>query len=365
MSDFVTRLESELHRAALRQERAGWPRRVALPRLRALGGPAATAVAILSAVLVAAAVATVFLRSEPEHPAGGDVPAELPGTWRLPAGVKAGVEPAPAELRLYPQGAGRCTGLGAGSKPCYEIDNASGGALEWGTVSVSGDQIIFRATVRTHCRPDLCGAPGVYSWRVNTGTGSLYLTLLGDELRARAATLSSDPLTRASDPPKTKIPDGWTANRFTSKRYDYSIGYPSEWTALAAASPMPQDGLASDTGDTTDKLSPDAPSDAGPMVLLAASEIPEGTTFGHWSAQVRSRVEQSGTCSEGGVSSPSVAGEPAIVTIYPDCNGTHQQWAAFVHGGKGYQVSWWGEPRRQDADEPLFHKILKTLQFHN
>jgi hypothetical protein len=128
---------------------------------------------------------------------------------------------------------------------------------------------------------------------------------------------------------------------------------------------MPQDGLASDTGDTTDKLSPDAPSDAGPMVLLAASEIPEGTTFGHWSAQVRSRVEQSGTCSEGGVSSPSVAGEPAIVTIYPDCNGTHQQWAAFVHGGKGYQVSWWGEPRRQDADEPLFHKILKTLQFHN
>jgi hypothetical protein len=368
MSDFVTRLESELRRAALRQERVGWPRRVALPRLRELGGPAATAVAILSVALVVAVVATVFLRSELERPAGGDVPTELAGTWQLPPGVKVRVGPAPAELRLYPQGAGRCTGLGAGSNPCYEFVKPRGGTLERGTFSVSGAQITFRAMARTHCT-DPCFAPGVYSWRVNPGNGSLYLALLGDELRDRARTLSSGPLTRASDPP---IPDGWTANRFTSKRYGYSIRYPSGWTALAAASPMPQDALASDTSDTVDKLSPDARGDAGPMVLIAASEIPdgttlgpEGTTLGYWSGQVRSRVERSGACSDGGGFSASVAGEPAIVTIYPYCNGRQQQWAAFVHDGKGYQVSWWGQPRRQDADQPLFHKILKTLQFHN
>ena len=128
---------------------------------------------------------------------------------------------------------------------------------------------------------------------------------------------------------------------------------------------MPQDALASDTSDTSDKLSLDARSDVGPMVLIAASEIPEGTTLGSWSGRVRSRVERSGACSDGGGRSASVAGEPAIITIYPDCNGTHQQWAAFVHDGKGYQVSWWGQPGRQDADEPLFHKLLKTFQFHN
>ena len=214
MSDFVTRLESELRRAALRQERAGWPRRVALPRLREFGGPAATAVAILGAALVVAAVATVFHRSEPERPAGGDVPAELPGTWRLPATVveraRGGHARRPAPL---PGGGGGVRAL-----------HRARGAIE----ALLRD----RQPLRRHARgghllgrrksdhlpgPDSSPLPsgplrrsrhypGVYRWQVQNG--SLYLTKLRDELSARPATLTSGPLTGQASRPKRRSRTG-------------------------------------------------------------------------------------------------------------------------------------------------------------
>ncbi|MGH2744590.1 MAG: hypothetical protein ACREX8_10425, partial [Gammaproteobacteria bacterium] len=104
MSDFVARLESELHRAALRQERAGRRRWVAQPRLRvALPGLAAAATAAAGIALALAGVA-VFVGSEPERAAQGDVPAPLRGAWRLPAPVELHAEPIAADLRLYPRG---------------------------------------------------------------------------------------------------------------------------------------------------------------------------------------------------------------------------------------------------------------------
>jgi hypothetical protein len=368
MSDYVTRLESELHRAARRQERAGSLRGAALPRLRALPGLAATAGAIVSIALVLAGVAAVFLGSERDGAAGGSVPAALRGTWRLPGGTaEEGLDPVPTALRLYPGGSERCTGLGVGANPCYAIDNGRGGALEWGTFSVAGDEITFRAAVNSICRPGPCddvGTPGVYRWRVQDQ--SLSLTKLRDGLRARLEVLVAGPLTLRMPPPKTRIPDGWTASRFTSQRYGYSIRYPSDWSALAAARPMPPDGLATDTSDAVDKFSRDPRAGETPIVLIAASEVPMGTTYGRWMPQIKSRVEGSGACAAGGgMGNTSVDGEPAIIVSYADCNERNQQWAAFVHDDRGYQVAWWGEPRRGDADEPLFVEILKTFRFHD
>jgi hypothetical protein len=364
MNDFVTRLESELNRAAIRQERAAGRHGVALPRLRALPGLAATAAAAAGAALALVAVAAVFLGSEPERAAGGGVPAELRGTWRLPTTGERGEDRAPADLRLYSRGSERCAGLGVGAKPCYAIDNFGGGALEWGTFSVAGDRITLRAQVHVYCRPKPCegvGTPGVYRWRVRDG--SLHLAKLRDELSARPGALASAPLTRASEPAKTKIPDGWTANRFTSKRYGYSIRYPGDWSALDAARSMPPDGLATDTSDAVDKLSPDPRRGAVPMVLIAAYEVPEGTTFGRWTPQISSRDGCTGQARGGG--SATVDGEPALVMVASECNGTDQQSATFVHGGRGYQVAWWGEPRRWEADAPLFEATLKTFRFND
>jgi hypothetical protein len=249
-----------------------------------------------------------------------------------------------------------------GATPCYAIDNARGGALEWGTFSVAGDEITFRAEVHSICRPDPCvdvDTPGVYRWRVHDR--SLSLTKLRDSMRARREALGAGPLALTREPPKTRIPDGWTASRFRSIRYGYSIGYPRDWSARAASSSMPWEGLATETSDAVDKLLRDPGST--PMVLIAAVEVPPGTTYGRWMPQLRARVEGSGACAGFGGGNTTVDGERAIIIRYAGCNGWNQQWAGFVHDGRGYQVAWWGEPRRDRAEEPLFEAILKTFRF--
>ena len=54
-----------------------------------------------------------------------------------------------------------------------------------------------------------------------------------------------------------------------------------------------------------------------------------------------------------------------MIVSYADCNGRYQQWAAFVHDGRGYQVTWWAKPRRDEAEEPLFEEILKSFRFND
>ena len=69
MTDFVTRLEGELHAAALRHEGAGAVRRVALPRMRS-GLRALPAAAAAAALLAVAGVGIgIVLSSSPERTA--------------------------------------------------------------------------------------------------------------------------------------------------------------------------------------------------------------------------------------------------------------------------------------------------------
>jgi hypothetical protein len=365
MSDFVTRLEAELRRAAIRQERAGGLLGQALPGLRVALPSVATAAIVAAGLAIALITVAVFVVSEPERAAKGDVPAELRGAWQLPP-IEWNAEPVAAKLRLYPQGSTRCSRLGADSKPCYAIENVQFGALEWGTFSIAGDRITFRAELHV-CNPcDSPGPelrkPGVYRWRVVDG--SLHLTPQRDELTARSDALASGPLTQATEPaPTGRIPDGWTKNRFESKQYGYSIRYPGAWSAMPAANPLATDGLTLDASDTADRFSRDPRGVGVPLLLIAEHEVPPGTTGARWTERVNRHIEESGRCTSSGARSASVDGEAARITIYPECNRRHHQWATFVHAGHGYQVSWWGRPGRQQADAPLFHELLNSFEF--
>jgi hypothetical protein len=279
MSDFVTRLEAELHRAAVRQDDTGGLVADALPRLRlALPGFATAAIAV-TAVAIALIAVTLFVGSESDRAAEGGVPAELLGAWRLPGGVELHAEQVPAELRLYPRGSQRCVRLGTDSKPCYAIENTQWGALEWGTVRISGDRIIFRAELRAYCGGKPCSPagpevrePGLYRWRV-LGS-SLELTPLRDPVAVRSGALGSAPLIRAGEPAPARIPERWTDRRFASRQYHYSIRYPDRWSVLAARSPLPADALALDTSDGADKFSRDPRGVGVPLLLIAAHEVP-------------------------------------------------------------------------------------------
>jgi hypothetical protein len=334
MTDFVTRLETELRDAAVRRERAGRLRGVALPKLRvAIRDLPATAVTtvLLGITVVGAAI---ILSASPERAAEPGVPGALRGDWRAGA----------TELRLYPAGADRCAKLGLeSSEPCYTIANARTHVVgEWGDVSVTRDQLTLRAAQG--------GAPGLYRWVVEGGT--LRLTQVRDSMTDRAQALTSEPLNqvrrRRAQP---RLPIGWTAHTFTSERYGYSIRYPAGWSARAA----PADGQA-------DRLSRDPGSSALPDVSIAAEELPATTTPADWTVIVNSRSEAAG-CAPYHTHSLTAGGETIRITSFRNCDGVSRQWASFVHDGSGYSVLWRGRPglAQVEADTPRFDALLRTI----
>jgi hypothetical protein len=369
MTDFVARLEEELHRAAVRQEQSGRLWRRDLPRVRlALPSFAVAAMALAGLALAIAAIA-VFVGSDSTRISRGGVPAELRGTWRLAAPVEFHVEPLTVDLQLHAAGSARCTALGVETEPCYEIENAEFGALEWGALSIAGDQITFRAKLLTYCQALPCpalgpeaGRPGVYRWRV--AEGSLRLTMRSDELTARATALGAGPLTRpAGEAHRAKIPEGWTARRFASHRYGYSIGYPRQWRALPAALPMPSEALITEVSDTVDRFSQDPRGIGLPLLAIGATEVSRQTRTDLWTAQVAAHIERSQGCFPSDRRSATVGGAPATITVYTACHRRHTILATFVHDRRAYQATWFGKPGRAKADAPLFHGLLQSFEF--
>lgn len=329
MNDFVTRLEAELHQAALRRESTGALRGAALPRLR-MGLRAVPAAAVASALLGLAVLGVaVMLSSSPERAAHGGVPSELRGTWRAP----------PTELRLYAAGSQRCVNLGFGSSgACYTIGNAATRvADEWGTLSVAGDELTLHATQHA--------TPGVYKWRFEQG--SLRLTKLRDRLATRAKALVTTPLTYV---PRREImgrvPSRWTQHAFVSKRFGYSIHGPHNWTL--------------DTSGPADRFSY-TPSPL-PALAVEAQDLAQGTSAARWGVIVDSRLEASG-CAPHDFRRFFVDGEKVRISVYSDCHGRSLESASFVHHGRGYRVLWRGAAARPERDYPFVDAMLKSIVF--
>jgi hypothetical protein len=330
MTDFVTRLESELRDAALRRERVGTLRGGALPRLRVAIRELPAAVAASTLLALALAIAAVVLSAPPQGPAHTNLPAALRGLWRAGA----------VELQLYRGGSERCGNLGLStSAPCYTLGRAGNGvADEWGEVSVARDVLTFTSPQT--------GAPGRYVWTVDGST--LRLIKVRDPSAARSRALDA-PLTHVQTRHvKAQLPIGWTARSFTSERLGYSVRYPQDWSAGSSANGQ---------GDTL------SPTDSElPIVSVVSTKLHPGTSAGHWSVLVNSRPEAGG-CTPAWYRRLKVDGEAAMVTRYPNCHGTDQQWASFVHHGTGYRVLWRGKLGRDKPDGPLFDALLRTVAF--
>jgi hypothetical protein len=332
MTDFVTRLEAELHSAAVQRERSGRVRGLALPHLRvALGDfPAAAVATVLFALVVAGAA--IILAASPERPAGTSLPSTLHGVWQAP----------PKELRLYPRGSDRCVRLGVGSSTaCYTLgDSASGVAREWGRVSVDGDELTLRST--------LDSSPGVYRWRIERGT--LRLTKLRDPVSARVSALVTTPL-QPVHPARARasLPIGWASHPFSSQRFGYSIQLPVEWLI--------------DTSGPTDRFAVDPSRGTLPAVSVFARDLPPGTTGGWWAGTVDRRFESAG-CEFHENGQSVLAGTTVRVSVYANCGGDpNRQAASFIHDGRGYGVIWRGTGAPPERDYPLFKALLKSIDF--
>ena len=326
MTDFVTRLESELHAAALRHEGAGAVRRVALPRMRS-GLRALPAAAAATALFAVAVVGTaIMLSSSPERTGSLGVPPVLRGTWQAP----------PNELRLYTAGSQRCVNLGLGSSvPCYTLgSSATGVAAEWGLLSVRGDRLALGGMQDSR--------PGVYRWRTDGGT--LRLAKVRDPVSSRVRVLVATPLERshpASGP--AHPPYDWLDYAFTSRRFGYSIRLPHPW-------------LRESTRTVDRFYSPST------SVTMTAQEVAPGLLAARWAVIVDARNEGDGCVPSAG-HRLVVDGVRFRISVYLDCGGALRQTASFVHAGRGYTVTWRGPATRPNRDRPRFWTMLESIQF--
>jgi hypothetical protein len=319
MTDFVTRLEDELHAAALRQEGRGRVGAATVPRLRIAIGGVPTAVLATALLALAIAVSALLLSLSPrQDTAAGELPAALPGVWRA----------APTELRLYEAGSTRCVNLGLGSSdPCYTLgDSGSHVATEWGSVSLGGDTLILKS--RQHS-----AGTGIYHWRIDTG--ELRLTKVTDRNRARVTALTAMPLTfaqRANRHPG--VPAGWATQAVTSKRFGYSLRVPHFWSI--------------DTRGPADLLSGDSSRQALPEVSV---------TIRHQS------ISEPSGCTPYSSRRLLVGGTKIGISVYRSCGAPNLESATFTHDGRAYRITWRGKSKRPETDYARFDALLKTLSF--
>jgi hypothetical protein len=332
MTDFVTRLETELHAAALRQERRGRVGAVTMPRLRIAVGALPTAALATALLGLAIAVSALILSPSPRHGAAGELPPTLRGVWRAQ----------PTELRLYDAGSTRCVNLGLGSSaPCYTLgDSGTRVATEWGGVALAGD------TLTLHGRQGAAGT-GIYRWRIETGT--LRLTKVSDRNRDRVRALVAMPLTFVQSPNRHPgVPAAWAAQSVTSERFGYSLRVPHYWSI--------------DTRGPADRLSGDATRQALPEVSVTAQRLRAGTSAARWGVIVDSISESSG-CAPHDFRRFFVGGMKVRVSVYRNCGAPHLQSASFVHNGRGYRITWRGKAKRPESDYARFDALVKTLTF--
>jgi hypothetical protein len=331
MSDFVTKLEAELHSAAVQRERSGRMRVVALPRLRVAlrAVPAAALATVLFALAVAAA--TIILAASPERTADMGLPPTLRGIWQAP----------PNELRLYPRGSERCVNLGVGaSAACYALGrSASGVAYEWGRLSVDDDELTLTATQHS--------TPGVYRWRIEGGT--VRLTKVRDPVSARVRALVTTPL-RSVHPAhaRARLPIGWASHPFASQRFGYSLALPTRWRV--------------DTSGPADRFALNPSRGTLPALSVVAQKLPAGMASARWTVNWDSQFE-SIPCAPHDFRRFDVAGVNVRVSVYRDCGDPNRQSASFVHDGRGYGVIWRGKSIAPERDYPLFDALLRSFDF--
>jgi hypothetical protein len=331
VTDFVTRLESELHAAALRQERRGRVRGTALPRLRIAMGTLPTAALATVLLGLAVAVSALLLSLSPPQGTAGELPKTLPGVWRAP----------PTELRLYDAGATRCVNLGLGSSaPCYTLgDAASRVATDWGGVSLAGDKLSLRSRQGA--------GTGIYTWRLDRGR--LRLTKVMDRNRGRVRALVAMPLAFAPSPDKhPSVPPGWAARALTSPRFGYSVRTPHYWSM--------------DTRGPADRISGDESRHALPEASVTVQKLRAGTSAARWGVIVDSISESSG-CAPHDFRRFFVGGMKVRVSVYRNCGAPDLESASFVHNGRGYRVTWRGKASRPERDYARFDALLKTFTF--
>ncbi len=158
---------------------------------------------------------------------------------------------------------------------------------------------------------------------------------------------------------------------FTSPVYGYTIDHPAEWSLVEAERPL-DDGEEPRTGNGgTDILGVGASTRVSTMelpgLIVAAHDVPEGTTTEAWVETVVDQVTFMKGCPPPRSREPlEMGGEPAVMLDYPDCppdSGFDHLWTVVVHDDRAFQFVWFDTVGHPEADRDELDEMLGTVTF--
>lgn len=201
----------------------------------------------------------------------------------------------------------------------------------------------------------------LYAWR----EGNLVLYVYGWGPRGEPGTADQERIldvARTMDRRTAEATDSGL-EPFTSARYGYSIAYPAGWLLREAARPLYESEFPYDFGTAVDRFY-ENPDELEPEILVAAQDVPRGTTLDQWTAAVVKDIAETLGCKEPDArESIRVGGEPATLLTYDVCSSAHHQWVPVLHGTSAFHIIWLNDPGTQAADRPVFEQVLATFAF--
>lgn len=146
---------------------------------------------------------------------------------------------------------------------------------------------------------------------------------------------------------------------FDSPLYGYVISHPEGWLVTAADeriigtnAPFVGTGVADEFHGVLGGPTSNA------TIVAAMSEVAEGMTLDAWMEQTA--IAECGTPTQP-QETIEVAGQPATVSTFAQCNGYFHIWVTFVRGNHGFHVVWLNFNGTEIADRQLLDRILATF----
>lgn len=171
-----------------------------------------------------------------------------------------------------------------------------------------------------------------------------------------------DPASAVPEFPAPSPPVGGlsvTLTTYESARYQYSIGYPANWSVREAKRSLRANEAPWATSDAIDFFSGPASGLNDPGIIVAAAEVPQGTTIEEWAASTVRRTCGTPSAKE----RVDIGGELGSLLTYASCFQTYHLWAVVLHGTSAFHIVWINYPGTEASDRLLFEDVLATFTF--
>jgi hypothetical protein len=149
---------------------------------------------------------------------------------------------------------------------------------------------------------------------------------------------------------------------YTSPLYGYSIQRPDGWKVSSATQRLGAldvpwaDSVSVDLLESSVASDPDA---LHGQLILAATDVPAGTTLAQWTDSVA--VATCGTAVRREVI--EIGGTTASLLEFGNCFGLFHQWVTVLDGTRAYHIVWLDGLGNEAADRAIFRAILATFAF--